>query len=262
MKRLNTPNFTNVMIFFRILAFFIPIIVYLLIILLVYPAPNSGFIALGGLGSIIIGLGLVNVVGLVDNLYLGHIITVMLITCGGLFVAASSIVMYTPSIYSKLNEKYITFYFIVWSLLIVSGIYYLFFRSAISLDLRKNGLSKSRIKKNLKGPRNYWWYEGLRDQLSHCWIFSINKLFTILYPSVCLFHSLLGWWRTVSPFILFVLIVLMILNFAMCFLILTTWKLAHFEHSHSNSFSLTILGIFVFPVAAVIGLIIYFIEYM
>lgn len=250
----------GVMIFGKFIAFVIPLVVYLLMILLVFPAPNSGFIALGVLGSIIMGLGLVNIVSLVDDMYLGHIITAILLASGALFVIVSSIVMYTPTIYSGLNENHVTFYFVVWLLLMISGIYYLFFRHAISLDLQRNGISKSNIKKKMEGMRNYWWYECLKDQFSYLWIFRANKLFTTIFPCFCLIYLLLGWWSAIFLLVLFALIVLLMLNFAMCFLILATWN--HTRTNRVDRSSLIILGAFIFPIAATFGLIIYFIRYM
>ena len=141
----------SVMAFVKFIAFISPLVAYLLLIILAFPAPNSGFIVLGVLGSLLIGLGLVNIAGLIDGMYLGHIITATLIVSGSLFILVSNVITYTQAIYSCLNEDYITFYFIVWCLLAVSGIYYPFFRHAIFLDLRNNGLSKSNVKKKNGG---------------------------------------------------------------------------------------------------------------
>lgn len=250
----------GIMAFVKFLAFILPLAVYLLLILFVFPAPNSGFIALGILGSIIIGLGCVNIAGIIDDMYWGHIITVVLIILGSLLIVVSSTIMYTPEIYSRLNESHISFYFIGWTILVISGIYYPFFRHAISLDLRSNGMSKSNIKEKMEGTHNYWWYQRVKDHFSHKWVFWANKLFTIIFPCVCLTQLILGWWSTLFIFTLIALLALLTLNFAMAFLIVETWNQAHSDRS--GRASLIILGTFVFPITAAVGLIMYFTKFI
>ena len=259
-KSKSTKNNMSTMALIKFLAFIFPLIMYLLMILFVFPAPNSGFIALGILGCIMLGLGLVNITGLIDKMYLGHILTVGLVASGFLFLFVSSVIMYTPEIYSGLNENHITFYFAVWSLLMISAIYYPFFRHAISLDLQSNGISKSTIKKGMDGIRNYWWYQCFKNQLTYRWIFWANKMFTILFPFVCLVQLTLGWWSEAFIGVLVVLTVLLVLNFAMGFLIVTTWKQVCINRVHR--FPTAILLVLVFPIAATLGLIMYFVKYI
>ena len=249
----------SLMAFVKFMAFIIPLIIYILIITVVYPARNSGFIALGVLGSIVMGLGFVNIAGLIDKMYLGHIVTAILLTIGAFCVALSSVLLYTPSLYTALDESQITFYFLAWGLLLVAGLYYIAFRSAISSDLRRNGFSKTRIKKSMEGLRNYWWYENLKDEFSHKWLVVVNKLFTMVYLSSCLFHLLVGWWPAVRFITFSALIVLQILNFAMCYIIIATWKQVYSNRPRHPALPLLIL---VFPVSAVVALFFYFIKYM
>lgn len=215
---------------------------------------------MGVLGSIIVGLSLVNIVGYIDNMNFGHVVTIVLFILGALCIAISSIIIYTPSIYDRINEDYVSFYFITWSLIAASGIYYPFFRHAISIDLRQNGISKSSIKKKMDGFKNFWWYENLKNQVQRQWILSVNKLFTFVFPCVCVFQLLLGWWNTVFLITIIAVITLLLLNICMSVLILMTQKYAHTEKPN-NAFLIT-LGLFGFPIAAIIGLVIYYSKYM
>lgn len=250
----------SLMAFLKFLAFIAPLTAYLLIILCIFPISNSGFIALGVLGSIIVGLSLVNIIGYIDNMNFGHVVTLVLFVLGALCITISSIIIYTPSIYDRINEDYVSFYFVTWSLIAVSGIYYPFFRHAISIDLRKNGVSKSSIKKKMDGYKNFWWYESLKNQVQYQWVLSVNKLFTIVFPCVCIFQLLLGWWSAVFLAAVIAVIVLLLLNICMSVLIIITQKYSHTEKP--NNTVLITLGLFTFPIAATVGLIIYYSQYM
>ena len=83
--------------------------------------------ALGCVGSLMMGLGLANAVGKFNQLSFGHLVSIITLGSGMLLLLVSSLVMYIPSIYSKLREEYVTFYFIIWTVLLVCGIYYPFF---------------------------------------------------------------------------------------------------------------------------------------
>lgn len=250
---------TGIIAFAKFIALIFPLSVYLVLITAVFPAPNSGFIALGVLGSFVIGLGMVNLAGIIDKMYLGHIVTLILIASGSFLVALSSYIMYSPAIYSEFDETNVSFYFAIWSLLVVSGVYYPFFRHAIFLDLSRNGMSKSNIKKKMEGARNFWWYQSLKESLSYRWVFYTNKLFSIMFPCVCIVQLVLGWWSSVSIGILIAMEILLTLNFTMGLLITATWNQARTDHKRS---SIAIIWIFIFPIVAAIGLITYFVKYM
>lgn len=244
--------------FVNILALFLPSFLYMVITTWIFPSPNSGFLVLGYLGNFIFGLGLVNIVGNINGLYMGHIITISAFGTGLLLITTSSLVMYVPAIYSKMNENVITFYFFVWSLLVVSGIYYLFFRYAARLDLRKTGLSKTAIKKAMKGMKNYWWYELLKNNFSNSWVYGINKLFTIIFPLCLCVHLLFGWWHVLFPIITGIVCLLLMLNSVMYWLNFVTWNYVHSERP--DKLGIERLVGFVFPLVACIALIVYLLR--
>ncbi len=243
--------------FAKFMALMFPPILYLVFILLIYPAPNSGFIALGVLGSFIIGLGLLNVCGLLDGMYLGNVVTIVVILPGTLFVSVSSLIMYTP-IYSQLKEEYIAFYFIVWSLLFVCGIYYCFFRHAVKLYLQGMGFSKSKIKEALRGKRNFWWYESLYLSINDKWIYWLNKTFTLVFLPTVILHILLGWWKWMFPVITGLTVLLLIMNLAMYWLIFSTWDFAKSKKKRKTPIER--LGGFAFPFAGIIAVTIYLVS--
>lgn len=222
-RKAKSKHRNDLLALLRILSLISPLAVYILFITWIFPAPNSGFIAMVCVGSFVIGIGMINIIGLVDNTYLGNTITAKIMAPGICLVVISSIVMYVPAIYSKLNEEHVTFYFLIWILLMVSILYYPFFRHAVGLDLQKKGLSKTRIKKSMEGRRNYWWYDSLKGDMSSRWIHIVNKLFTIAFLCTGIVHLLIGWWSVVFPVITIATCFLLLLNSMMGILFITTW---------------------------------------
>lgn len=246
--------------FVNLLALFLPCFLYMVITTWIFPSPNSGFLILGYIGNLILGLGFVNIAGNLSGMYLGNIVTFSAFGVGSLLITASSLVMYVPAIYSRMDESIITFYFIIWIVFAVSGMFYMFFRYAARLDLRKAGLSKTAIKKAMKGIKNYWWYEALKNDFNHSWVYRINKLFTMVFPlSVCL-HLFLGWLRVLSPVITGIVCLLLLLNSVMYWLNFVTWNIAHSERP--NKLGVERLAGFIFPIVACVALIIYLVRFM
>ena len=90
--------------FVKFLALMLPLVIFIVVTTWLYPAPNSGFLALGILGCFVLGLGFVNIAGMLDEMYLGHLTTAILLLIGAGFVAISSVILYVPQIYSQLND--------------------------------------------------------------------------------------------------------------------------------------------------------------
>lgn len=244
--------------FLKVLALLMPLLVYILFIVFITPAPNSGFIYMGVVGSFLLGLGLINAIGLLDKTYLGHIITAIPLGLGALLILISSLIMYIPPIYSKIDTHYVSFYFLVWSLLPISLIWYMFFRKSISLYLRGKGISRTSINKESKGMQNYWWYESIQKNHGLGWIYYLNKSFTILYLSVVTVHLLLGWWKIISPIVALSESCLLILNVPMWGLSVSVQGLIRTpERKVSGAYS--ILG-FLLPAAGSIAVIVYFFK--
>lgn len=241
--------------FVKFVAFISPLVIYLLFISYICPAPNSGFIVLGVVGSFAVGLGMVNIAGSLDQLYLGHLVTLIALIVGTILIAASSLVIYTPSIYSQLNEDNVSFYFIIFSVLVVTVIYYLFFRHAVTLYLCSGGMSKTSVKKAMVGLRNYWWYDSLKDDMSNQWIYWVNKLYTLIFPCTFTVHLCMGWWKKMFPIITTSTCLLLGLNFIMYWLNFSTWDYAKVKHKKTSP--LFLLGGFVFPAAACFAIVKY-----
>lgn len=241
--------------FVKFLSFIIPLVLYLLIILLICPSPNSGFIFMGVIGCFIFGLGLVNVAGLLDDGYLGHLLTFIPILIGSLLLGISSLIIYTPSIYSKIDEHQVSFYFLSLAVLLVSIIYYVFFRGAVSNYLREKGLSKTKIKELTKGTRNFWWYEKINETYKVNWVFHLNKAYTIVYIATLLLHLFLGWWSMLIPMITILVCLVLALNIPMWYLVVRTRR--QVSSKKSDNTMLFWLGGYLFPTLAIIAIIMF-----
>jgi hypothetical protein len=86
------PYYHKVIVFFDILALFLPQILYLAAVVLISPASLGGVILIGYLGSFIMGVGLFNIVSAWLHQYLGHFLTAMCLGIGAAMVLCSLIV--------------------------------------------------------------------------------------------------------------------------------------------------------------------------
>ena len=244
--------------FLRVSAFLLPLPVYLLFVLFLFPVPNSGFLVLGIVGSFALGVGLMNLAGLYDDNYLGHEITGITLGVGTVLILVSSVIMYVPSIYSRFDERYVTLYYLVWTALVMCAIWYMFFRHAVQLHLRDQGISKTAIDKALKGTRNFWWYEAAQEQYQLGWIYHTNKGFTVLFPIITGIHLLIGWIKAVS-------IAMAVGACLLCIICEPMWILTNLSGQRSNKkhqrTSRTILGL-MFPAAMCLALVLYLIKYL
>jgi len=244
----------SVIAFVKFLAFILPLVLYLVSVTCIFPAPNSGFITMGVIGSFIVGLGLVSVAGLLDKQYFGNIITGIVLGFGALLILISSLIMYTPSIYTQLDEENVTFYFVTWSFLVVPAIYYLFFRHAVSLHLRSEGLSKTRLEDLKKGMRNYWLYDRAHLEFGLGWIYIVNKWFVIQYLCTITLQLILGWWKLVYPVTTFSVLLLSILTLPMFGLVISTWDQVRSNKRKLHVYELLIGG-FTLPILVCIAIV-------
>ena len=245
----------------KTLAFLIPLLLYILFTVIIFPSPNSGFLFVGVVGSLALGFGLISVTGLIDGLYLGHTITGISVGTGSALIAISSLIMYIPPIYSSIDEQYISFYFLIWLSLLISAIWYMFFRMGISRLLRNSGINKKTTDKAMKGAKNYWWYESVNELHNLDWMYYVNKWFTILYAIATLFHLLIGWWRIASPLVLLMVCTICILDVALwipAFLARGNAML-HRKQKADTIGIISILG-FLFPLLVCVSLILYFLK--
>ena len=261
-KKKNKSQNYGMVGFLRVSALIIPLPVYLLFTVFLFPAPNSGFLVLGIVGSFAIGIGLMNIAGLYDDNYFGHAVTAIFLGIGSLLILVSSLIMYVPSIYSKFDERYVTLYYLVWTALAICAIWYVFFRGGVKLHIRGKGVSKTTIEKSLKGNRNFWWYEQAHTEFDLGWIYYLNKGFTVLFPFVGLLHLLLGWIRIMS-----------IISAAGCCLLCVMcepmWVLATMSARHLNipdakrkQSGISTLAAMIFPAMMCVTILIYLFKYL
>lgn len=243
----------------KVLGFFLPLACYLVSTLWIWPAPNSGFIAMGFVGAFFVGIGLMTLGSLVNGMYLSKWLTIIFVALGTLLIGISSAIMYIPAVYSQIDEAFVTFYFMMWLFLSISGIWYCFFRGAVTTSLREKGISKTQIEKSMKGMRNYWWYEEIHREFDLKIIFFVNKAFTIIYPAVIVIHFLFGWLKFLSPIIAFLLCVVCPLSSVMgAFLVL--YYPSIMRHHPKKQYIWNEVGsvcLAVFPLLMMVAIVIY-----
>lgn len=252
MKKETKKGQPGVINFIRVLAFMLPLVAYLMLVTWLYPV-NSGFIVLGIAGCFILGLGFMNVVSALDDMSLGWGVSAVVMLIGSALVAVSCVMMYVPSIYGQLNEYRITFYFVIWTFLALSAVYYGFFRGAVNRCLQGKGWSKTKIKKAKKGLCNYWLYRQLGQQADMRWICRINQVYVLLFPLVVVIQLLFGWWNVVYPVTMGATVLLLLLNIPMYYLVFSTWGCLKKEKK--ERLKLEVAVGFLLPIAAVIVLI-------
>lgn len=183
----------------KTVAFCLPVLLYITIVMFIFPTPNSGFIVMGGVGTLFLGVGLVNLIGLVNDMYFGHIVTAGLMGIGSLMLIPSLVILYTPSIYARFDEQYVTQYVIIWAALLVVAIWYMFFRAGMTRRIRDHGCSNTRKNELLQGWKNYWWYTAVHKEMHLGGIYYLNKIFTVVFVVLAGIQFLLGWWKIACP---------------------------------------------------------------
>lgn len=85
----------RILVCIGIFAIVLPLILYLIFVSAIFPAPNSSWLILGFVGAFTIGVGLFNIVAAYINQYLGHMVTLMCLFGGMIFIVFSCIMLYT-----------------------------------------------------------------------------------------------------------------------------------------------------------------------
>lgn len=184
-----------------IFGLILPLVIYILVTGIFFPAPDSGFSFLAMVGCFIIGIGICNIVAAWIGQYLGHWVTFGSFLLGGLLVAISCVIIYTPDIYGLFNEEMVSYYFASMLLLALPPIFYGLFRYSIGSWLKRKKISKSKIKKLKTGKKNYWWYEAIHRQYNMGLMYYLNKFFTVFYPITLGASVLLGWLWIMTPIV-------------------------------------------------------------
>lgn len=182
-----------------VLSMLIPVGIYLLFTAFLYPAPNSGLMMIGLAGAFIIGICLICIPSLLKSIKEGSGgWGIIIAVCGLIGIGAttvSCIVMYVPFIYEQLDETVITYSVVLSIALLFLALWYIFFRISVSQWMQHRGISKTAFKKELKGVKNYWWYEALHKKYNLTIVYWCNKTFTLIFAVISVLSLLLGWWK-------------------------------------------------------------------
>ena len=93
-------------------------------------------------------------------------------------------------------------YFLTLTMLgVMPPVFYFIFRISVETWLRRKRASKGKVKKLMKGKRNYWWYEGIHRLYDMGIWYHLNKLVTITYALALGLALLFGWHRAVAPIV-------------------------------------------------------------
>ena len=88
------PRAYRLLVFLACTALLLPVVLYGVFTLAVFPAPNSPLLMLGWLGAFIFGAGLFNIVDAWIRQYLGHAVTAVCFVLGAALVAVSCLLLY------------------------------------------------------------------------------------------------------------------------------------------------------------------------
>ena len=232
-----------------VIALIVPLLAYLIFITLIFPVANIVFVSIGIMGAIMISAGVMCLIWLQR----GRGVSVAGIGVGVILIGASAFVRHTP-IYDKLNEHYVNLYLLIWLAFVISAIWYFLFRGAIPGILRREGASKSAIKKSQKGLRNYWFYDEIHKKYNIGFLFYLNKIFILLFgPFLCL-HIILGWHSAFVPAVAIAVCVLCALNVPMW---VATQLSARNQNSRNKSSFIAAVSGALFPIFIIVGIITY-----
>ena len=154
-----------------------------------FPTHNEGFVVPAGLGALLIGIGLFNLVAKIIGQYLGDWVTLGFLGLGGVITGVSCWFLFLTDL--RLNEKLLEVYFCAPMFMMLEPFLYMPFRSRMNERLKRQGLRERDIKRRKRGMRNYWWYEDLRDEVGG--FYGINRFVTVFYPALLAGAVLLGW---------------------------------------------------------------------
>ncbi|MBR5427013.1 MAG: hypothetical protein IK118_01585 [Clostridia bacterium] len=182
----------------------------------VFDAPNSGWMMLGGAGSFILGIGLFHIAAAWGGQYLGHIVTVLCFGIGGAMVAVSELLMFNESLKKLYDEEMVSYYFFGLMFLCLPLFCYLRFRWTLESRIVAKYKIRKRVFRDLKkGKKNYLWYQAVNEEYSLGALYPLNKAFTIVYLPAVFLGVLFGWVRIVSLPLCFCVVSSYVLSVAM-----------------------------------------------
>ena len=190
-----------------------PLGVYLTAISAAGVPSTNGWIALGGFGCFVFGVGLFNIVAAVLQQYLGHLLTAISLGSGTVMVAVSLLMIFDIRLSSLFDPDLISLYFVSLGALLFTLIFYLLFRWTVDEWInRKKHISPSKISRMKKGFTNYWWYQKLHKSVGLGAFYYFNKLYTLTFCLAFISALILGLVRTLAV----VPVVLCLLVFFLC----------------------------------------------
>ena len=194
---LKISSSTLVFILKAIMLIALPTILFGLIRFLVLSAPKSGWVVLGFIGSLIIGIGLISTIIKRGNSKIKKNFLLSCLTIGTLLIAIGELLEYHAHLFSI---DIVSYYFTTLSFYTFWAVFYPAFRLlGIHSFLRKEKkLSKTHIKKLMIGKRNFWWYENIHKEFNIGVFYYLNKVYTILFLFCFSLHLIFGLFRKVS----------------------------------------------------------------
>lgn len=187
---------TSLSIFLCMIAMVIPLALFIFFMIWLN-APNSGFLAIGILGALITGVGLmVLVVGLFESKDCSGILLILPVLGFGIILMALSLcIVLIPAFYGLFSEKTVTYYFVQGCFLALTSITYINYRLSLFQQLRDQGNTRKELKTMMKGMANYWWYNSLRGTHLPQGHYYLNKAFVCTYFPALMIHTVIGWWK-------------------------------------------------------------------
>ena len=194
-----------------LIAFILPLIGFL-----VYTLIRGEDSFVGGwpiltiIGCLVMGVGLFNIVAAIIKQYLGHILTLICLGGGGLIVLLSVFMIENPQLYDADVSMY---YFISLLFMLVPPIYYFSFRFNV-IDYLSNKLNRREraLRRKMKGPKNFWWYQSIHEEHDIGFIYHLNRVFTLVYPISLVVLLLLGFIKSLLPAICILQMILYLLT--------------------------------------------------
>lgn len=175
--------------------FALPSVVFAVLTNAVFPARHTmacfpGYIATVGLGACIF-LFIISILKMKKKRNFKKYL------CGVLFLSAYLLAIALFGMYGNggafLNEDTVTFNFLNIVLFTWVLTSYLFFKCSITDCLRTTSVSKTSLKKHMKGMKNYWWLEELHKTYNLGPVYYLNKALSALCALFLAFSILFGW---------------------------------------------------------------------
>ena len=171
-----------------------PLALWLLITLLLFPARPIGFVVLGGIGAPILGFSLFALRCMLGRGERFRDIT--MIESVPFVLGLVMIISAASALYIMPDGNVRTHYFVGLIFQSVNIIFsYPSFRFTVEERLRRNRVSKSRIKKLKQGLKDYWFFTALHKECGIGIAYPLNAAFVVLFPVAVTMQLLLGWCR-------------------------------------------------------------------